>query len=330
MGINIRRDQYKRLSMALLVTLLLIPYQNCSRSKFSSDATATQYSGNGDAYEGKLTRYSHFDNKCTELGKNGQPLPDRMIYVLGDYPKIKAQLVRENCLDKNVPVDLNISQIQFSGPDGTGDVVYQGVNYQMLAPSGDFDVVAASCPAGRAPLSSPKRVNMLLASQNLTDPAWDPVDGIGVALNGSLAGLPRYQILRDDPNYVDFWRRVGQVRPLQAGRTFAFSFLAKAGTSDWAGFSFYERMDYTFTLSVNLSTGQVRDDGNVGVPSVQTVSRVFGGGRFITIYFTTTGPVSYGALGVYPSVATGQPYKFGDSISATAVQLEDVSTFCAP
>jgi hypothetical protein len=164
----------------------------------------------------------------------------------------------------------------------------------------------------------------------LTDPAWDPVDGIGVALNGSLASLPRYQILRDDPNYVDFWRRVGQVMPLRAGRTFAFSFLAKAGTSDWAGFSFYERMDYTFTLSVNLSTGQVRDDGNVGVPSVQTVSRVFGGGRFITIYFTTTGPVSYGALGIYPSVATGQPYKFGDGISATAVQLEDVSTFCAP
>lgn len=326
----IKRHHARRYLAILWATLLLLPFNNCSK-KVQFESTKINYNGNGDAYEGKLTRYSHYDSPCAEVGKNGQPLPNRQIYLFGDYPNIKAQLVRDNCTDRDVPLELDISQVTFSGPSGTGDLLYAGASFQVLQQKGDFDVVAAECPAGRTPLSSPSRVNLLASSQNLSDSnAYMPTDGISATLNGSLASLPRYEILRNDPNFTDFWRRVGQVLPLPAGKTYAFTFLAKESSSQWAGFSFYEAMDYTFSLSVNLLTGQVRDDGNVGVPNVQTVSRLFGGGRLITIYFTTPKPAAYAAVGVYPSAATGQPNKYLDSIHATALQLVDVANFCAP
>lgn len=315
--------------MPVLVTLLLLPFQNCSTPKFDTSQLKSYNSGNGDAYEGKLTRYSHNNNSCTEIGANGQPLPDRMIYVFGEYPNIQAQLVRQSCSDLEVPLNIDVAQLQFTGTNGTGNLTYQGISYQPLVAIGDFDVVAAACPAGRAPLASPRRVNLLQASQNLTDPAWMTVDGIGATMTGSLGSMPRYQILRNDPNYTDFWRRLGQVLPLPAGKTYAFSFLAKADSSQWAGFSFYEAMDYTFTLSVNLATGQVRDDGYQGL-TARTVSRAFSGGRFITIYFTTPRPASYAAVGVYPSTpTTNDNGQYGDSLFATAIQLEDTDAFCA-
>lgn len=308
----------------------MVPFQNCSHPSVTHGAKSTgsaNLSGNGDAYEGRLTRYNLVEQQpCPESGANGQPLPNRQIHLMGTPPNARAFMVRENCSDLPAPVALDSSLVTVGS---NGQLTYESQVYTELTVVGDFDVVAASCPSGMSPRSGGTHVNLLQDSQNLSSQAYEIPTGIGSSLTGSLGGLPRYEIVRNDSANLDFWRRVSQVLAMKGGKRYAFTFFAKPGTSVWAGFGFYEAMSLTFTLAINLSTGAVRDDGTVGVQNVSVTSRPLSGGRIVTVYFDLPQDAAYGASGVFPSTASSAAYgNFGDSIYATAMQLEDVSNFC--
>lgn len=276
-------------------------------------------SGNGEPYGGKPRSYEAREpqNPCAEIGKDGVPLPNHQIFGYGNGTK---QSVREGCRDI-VPVTLNEGDIQVTP---TGDIIYKARTYILNTSSGDFDVVAADCPAARAPLPSPVRSNMVTHSQDLMAADWGGgVQGLTITPEGALGSLPLYTISRNSPSALENYRRPSQ-NPMQvAGETYVFSFYAAPSAeealfiSDSAGI---QDLEIVFNLNTGASTVLV----STGTTNVSTSARPFGGGLFISVYFTAliSGNVHVGVAANSENV--------GSSISTTAFQLERVANFCAP
>jgi hypothetical protein len=320
--------------LVLLATSVLVFGQACSQSRFdskdaasgkSSDPTGTQ--GNGDSYGGKPTRY-HLLNpnqSCAELGADGRPLPAKVIFT---YPNRTAALVRENCADLNVPRAITQAELAFNSDASV--VAYNGESYGRQPDANEFGVVAARCPAGMSPIAGATRVNLNASGQALTNNAdWDNHVGIATRLSGSLAGLFRYEILRDDPANLDFWRRIHPaVEDLDGGRSYAYSFLAQPGTLNEAFFSVYRNGAGALSIVVNLSNGTWFQQENTGFGAFSVETRRISGGWFTTVYFTTPAGVTNTVIGIAPNGASPRVPAAGDSIHATAVQLEAIDSFC--
>lgn len=298
-------------------------------AKFASNNTSQ---GNGDSYGGKLTVYNHLNvsQPCAERGKDGRALPNAQIFISGPTT---ALLVRDNCADLDTPVAIQMSDLQFL-QDGTGDILYQNQRFAILLPQlqNDLSTVAANCPAGLTPIASPNRTNLMQSSQLLTDTnVWWNHIGIGTSLDGSFGGLLRFEISRNDAGNLDYWRRIHQSDfPLTPNRTYAYSFLAKPKAVNEAMFSLSVSGISSLSLIFNLQDGSYTEQQRLNIPNYSVTSVPFSNGRFYTVYFTMPATTASSVIGITPNGILTTTAAVGDSISATAVQLEDVSTFCTP
>ena len=340
MNKNMKLKDFTAMSVKLAVLFLVFLFQSCSLTKFKGDFLANSLtpstdSGNGGAYEGKPTPYHHFDmnNSCRDIGANGKPLPNKTIFLYKSIPGSSPQLVRENCSDLVAPINLPLASLQFAN-DGSGNFTFAGEAFNTPAVVSDFTVVAGACPTGYSAIVGATRKNLLQSSQDLLFSPWFYEPGVHGLQQGSLGGLPRYEIIRDDPAALQWYRRVHQGVPLLAGKTYAFSFFAQPGTKNEAYLSGWQAGNLALNVYFDLNTGAGRDVGTVGFSNLSYSSRPLSGGMIVTSYFTATvDAINY--IGITPAapagvngINDGPMGAVGDSIFSTALELEDVSNYC--
>jgi hypothetical protein len=316
---------------------LVLTLQNCTPAQFGESLLSmspTKASGNGGVYEGKPDIYYHYETSapCSDRGANGKPLPNKQIFIVRSGQTSIPQLVRENCSDLAVPVNLASDSLVFFN-DGSGNFSYQGESYKAYTPASDFEVVAAGCPSGYVQRIGGAHQNLLQYSQDFFSSPWQ-FNGIQGMLMGSLGSLPRFQLLRNDSSTLEWWRRVHQPVTLEAGKTYAFTFYAQKGTVSEAYFSGAQTNNLAINVYFDLTTGAGRDVSSGGFNNLSFASRPFSGGFILTTYFTASQTfVNYvGVTAAAPAgpngINDGPMGQVGDSIFATAVQLEDVNNFC--
>lgn len=327
------------LALVALTVVMVVGFQNCSAPKqFGSKSSSnTQMSGHGEGYSGKPDLYEFFDSRqpCSRRDRIGRPLPNFQIFY---QPKAGTatrapHLVRRTCQDID-PVEINPSEITVSG---TNAIAYQGMSFSGYSPSGDFDVVASACPAGKSPIAGATRRNLMVSSLNWTNVAngaWFWHQGVGANLFGTIQSLPSYLIVRNDPNALNGYERASQFLNLQPNTDYVFSFVARAGTVMGATARLtrgsiapnYEGLAVDF----NFLTGTASIRSNSGLPPATVTMVPFGNGYLCTVYFRTTSMASFQApieIGVGPMDAN-YVANVDDSVIATAAQLESVSEFC--
>lgn len=317
--------------VALFVALVVVPYQNCSRVDMKAvrmqNSSSSGGGGNGDGYEGKPGIYDHaiVANPCSDKGANGQALPNNEVFL---YKDGTADLVRKNCVDLTPPQSIDPSTLTYNSQTKTVTVGTETFNERVQT---DFDVIAAQCPGGMTgkPIALSQRVNMLGDSQYLLSSNWMIDSALSRTLVGSMASLPAFQIFRQT-TANEYWRRILQVPFLTANKYYAFSFFMKVDSIDKVVVNFQQckgtgcapQMNFEL-VSESINSQIVNPTGTNGA----TYSiRSFAGGRIITVYFhpDSTYPTE---MGIAPwSELSASPQ--GESILATALQLEDVSTFC--
>lgn len=320
--------------MTFTFALALMLGQACQKTAtFSGSAKnqsqgnpTNQLNGNGDSYGGKPTIFVHSENNpCSEKGANGQPLPKNEIFVFSNNT---AQLVRENCIDLDLPLNIPFNDLTFTSP--VGPILYQGKSFQMQPNQGDFSLVAASCPSPMVSKPSAKRTNLMLSSQVLTDTSvWFNHIGIGVGLNGSLASLFRYQISRNSSVNLEYWRRIHQSDfPLSGGTPYVYSFLVEEGNLNEVNFILTQTSFSALSLVLNISSGQVVEFQRNNIPSYSVTSYPVGKGRFFSVYFSLAGGGLDTVIGITPNGVVSHSPAFGDFIYGTAIQLEEINNFC--
>lgn len=316
--------------------LMAIGFQNCTPAQF--DKTISQaskmtlgVSGNGEPYEGKPTIYNAYNlaQPCVEKGANQKPLPNHQIHHTPNYLK----LVRENCSDLAIPKDVSPAEVTVEPIPG--QISYAGVSYSEQAILNDFDVVAASCPAGMTLKSNAARNNLVISGLHLFDGVWDQSEGVPVTMTGSLAGMPRFHFTRTADG-LQWYERPQQAVPVVSGNTYAYTFLARKENVPDIYIGGYYNPDVILEAYFNLDTGISRDVGSRGVSNISFSSRPFSGGYIVTVFFTSplSAPIT---LGVAPGPALGPNLlmdlpqgQAGDSIAVTSFQLEEVSQYCNP
>jgi hypothetical protein len=326
---------FKRGLFAVFGLILIFAFQNCSPANFDvgisrnslSKTLGSSDSGNGGAYEGKITIYNAYDSvrPCAEIGANSKPLPNHQI----QETQVSLKLVRENCVDLPTPKDLDASQV--SGL-GTSQITYSGISYSELTVLNDFDVVAGSCPAGKTLNSNAVRNNLIIAGLNLFDGVWDQSQNVDVSSAGSLGSLPRFNITRNTNSY--WYERPQQPVNVVSGVDYSFTFLVMKQNIQEVLISGYYNSSTMLNAYFNLDTGIGRDVGSSGINNVSFASRPFSGGYIVTVFFTSplSAPIT---IGVAPGPLLGPNLIFdnpqgqaGDSVAATAFQLEQVSNYC--
>ncbi len=326
----------KNIWISATLGLCLLFFQNCSPVKTSSSQPQTgQSAPDGGPYTGLQKVYRHFDNAlpCGSLDRNGDPLPNDEILIRPDNQGlIAAHLAREQCKDIS-PLVLAKADVSVSSSDQS--IIFKNKVFTAKKTPGDFDLVAASCPAGRAPLASPSRVNALPDSLDWAASSWYAHPGINVSLYSTLESLPAYLIKRTDPLYLDYWRRDSQSIPLQVNTAYAYSFLAQAGSLNAAEWNFYRDLggnpnDEGARISFNFLTLTATTIYSQNMTGLSATITPFGNGYLCTVYFTSsaaTGGAPLTAMGVGP-LANGNYGSSGDSIIATAAQLVPINQFC--
>ncbi len=306
--------------VCFILFLWVLSFQACSDGQiaFSPQGFAKTSSGNGEGYDGKL-RFEYRDSAsvCVEKGANGQPLPNRVIFA---YSAQQFQLVRNQCQDIQ-PVFLTDQDVS----QGLDQLTYQNQVYNLVSESKDFDVLAAPCPSNQNLKTGVTRTNLMGDSIDLLSSRWDRHPGIMVQASGSLAGLPLFQISRNDSALLDAWRRLNQYTPVLAGETYVFSAFIRRDASQDALFVFYAEptADY-FSLSVNLITGQATSPSGPGFSNISVATQSLASGVFISVFLT---PNNSGNL--YPGI-TPKGQTLGSQIFATALQMEKVADYCGP
>jgi hypothetical protein len=318
-------------TVALFV--LLIAFQNCAPNTFQGavDNLSSKNSGNGNAYEGKPEIYYYFDSQapCSDKDLNGKPLANKQFFL---YQNKNPDLVRNNCSDLATPVSVPLASLTFS-TNGSGTFSYQGNTFQPQTTFNEFAVVAASCPAGYSPKAGAIRKNLIKSSQDFLSADWF---GIPRSLDGTLGGLPRYQLTRDVDNLI-WYTRMSQAVTLSAGKTYAATFFAQKGNIGEACFSTWQDNETSMSVYFDLNTGAGRTVGlyGSGTPfsGISFANRPFAGGMIVTVFFTA--PADYvNYMGITPAAPAGANVdnapsgSVGDNIFATAMQLEDVDNYC--
>lgn len=305
--------------LLFLIFLSFLPFQACGNRIFfqSNGQTAFKSETNGEGYSGKPTPYNFADpaRTCTEIGANGRPLPNSQIFA---YANGLVQLVRENCVD--------IAPRTLASQDYTmanGTIVYQNLTFAGNFSQDPFAVVAASCPAGKTLLPNATRTSLVREPLDLQAAVWEH-PGLDVALVGSLASLPLYNVQRNDPNALESWHRMAQSAIFQSGESYVYSFFVKPTTAEKAMFvSFYPNVQ-DVQIEFDLSTGAASVQSTTGVTLEGTKAQHFAGGLYVSVYMKALSDV-HANIGV---ASSGQ--YLGSSILVTALQLEKVSNFCSP
>ena len=187
---KIRSESIVRVAIfALAFAASMAAFQNCSKVDMRSDGAAALNSGNGEGYSGKPTHYVYKDplNPCA-ADASGVPLSNADLFDDG-----QLKLVRQNCADV-APRALAASEYAISG-DGRA-ISFAGATFAPAASDAGPSLFAPRCPAGRALIANAVPANLFADSQNLLGLAWFRHLGIGVSLEGSIAGLPFFSIAR--------------------------------------------------------------------------------------------------------------------------------------
>ena len=307
----------------LVASVLTASFQNCSEplSFKTTQSSKAQESGggNGDGYLGKPTIYDFHSqtSACTQLGANGSALPNDVIFV---YPSLKALKVRSDCQDVT-PQPIASGDISLNADSSR--LTYQQMSFVRRDVVNDFSVVAAACPAGMTPLASPIRTNLMRDSQDMTGSGWANIHpGLGYALDGVIASLPRWSVSRASPPYGTTWYRPSQQINLVAGTRYAYTFAAEKRTVDGANIHIYQTGGANIHVQLDLTNGVANVQSTTGVTGFSNRVSPLGKGFVTTLYFdaTTSGLADIGVVSL-----TANP---GDSIYTTAFQLEDVRAFC--
>jgi len=333
-----KRVQFTRLGAIAIAFGLLIPgFQNCSQPASSGySSPKPQLSGNGDGYSGKTDLFRRYDPQmpCPQVGRDGKSLPNEQIFyqmtTLGGLKE--PYVVRENC------ADIAPKPAPEAKPDITGNLVFQGRTLAGYQRNNDFQVLAAQCPAGKTPIPNAARTNLIVNSQDWTEQpvyqGWMWHSGMAALLNGSIMSLPAYQIVRTDAAFPEEWRRISQVKRLESNTQYSFSFIAKTGTRDVINVRYYRLDDATgneeyIIVDFNLNAGTYKIRLNDHLPPAQVTMVPVGDGYFCTVHFTTSAKANewYSDLGFGPTALNGAT-RVGDSVYATAAQLEKTSGFC--
>jgi len=332
-----RRKIRAYLLLSISALALVLAYNNCTQTAFKKAISQTAFmnSGNGGAYEGKLTRYASFDvsQPCLEMGSNLKPLPNKQIHLFENSSQSSLELVREQCKDLKTPQAIPPEAVTISS---TGELTYSGSKFSAQELPGDFDIVAASCPAGYLPQANAVRTNLFNNAFNIMAPYWWYPQGLVGTLTGSLGSLPRFQVLRQTSEALEFYHRPHQEVALTAGTEYAFTALVQQENVKDAYLSGWYQNGMDMNVYFDLNTGVGKDVGSIGTTDLRFSSRPFSGGWILTIYFTaptsginalgvTTGPpVGPNGINIQPQPSA----QIGDSISVTALQLEELSSFC--
>ena len=324
-----QKNILRTIALSVIVLPLLLAFQNCTPSQTFEGRTTSQMSpgnGNGDFYGGKPILYSHFAaDSCRETGRDGKPLPNSQILApkAGQY-----KLVRSDCADLNA-IDLSPSSVQVTG----NDVVYEGRSYALATIKDDFSVIAANCPAGRTLKPSASRVNLIPNAQNMLDTStWWNHEGVLTSLSDTLAGLPAFTIRRNDPTRLDYWRRAHPDLTLAPNKTYAVSFLARAGTVGEMYFSTSQGSS-VISAAVDIATGSTRVFEQQQITLISSESRTIGSSRYYTLFISTAAalPQIPGAFGFGPNgldAGSNDVSRVGDSVIISTPQLEDVASYC--
>jgi hypothetical protein len=333
---NFRKVNYFKIAyLAAAFVLLVAGFQNCSRPTKFGSVDSAQFSGNGDGYTGKPILFRRFDpgNPCSGKDSLGHALPNDQIFFQGDLNEpLKPHLVRNKCADI-APVELASADITLNAE---GDKLsYKGMSFDGFRPAGDFDLVAASCPAGRTPKSGVTRTNLFFNSQDFSESpsGWNWHFGIVALLDGTIMSLPSYQLVRNDANNLQGYNRISQYPILQPNTEYTFSFLARKGSMSSISFRSYHaapvdpnQNEYLIVdFDLNNGTYAVNGQYNLAAPEVSIVP--MGNGYFCTIHYKTgVLPADSTDIGLAPSA--GAYGAVGDSVIATAAQLVPTGQFC--
>lgn len=325
--------------LALVFVVQVVLFQNCGPMTNFSGAPKAQSSGNGDAYTGKPDPYRYFDSAspCADLDRNGKPLPNDQIQYQRSLVTtgLDPFLVREQCADLATPAPIASSEIQPIG-GSTSSFMYKSKLFSNQVVPAEFDVVAAACPAGLTPRTGVSRSNLFAFGQdwmNIGSPGWFIHQGIGVDLYGSINSVKSFQVRRNNASFLEDWRRVSQFQTLAANTRYAYSFLARPGTVSKATFHVVRNgppANESLSVTFDVQNGGAVVDWAVNFSNVTFTSNPVGNGYFTTVYFTTSASANLTSsdLGVAPSTNGATSGAFGDSINATAAQLERVGDFC--
>jgi hypothetical protein len=329
-----------------LPLLLVLGFQNCTQQGFKQTSQGRKHLENGGPYAGKTGEYRYFSpsEPCSARNLKGEPLPNEMLLFRPNSIGVTTPvLTREACVDVE-PVPIPEVDVQFD--ETTDSLVYRN---RVFAPErpGDFDIVAAGCPAGKSAIPGAVRQNLFASAfdwtvpqsyvKGLWTPGWYNFPGIGVDLYSTISSLPAFLIQRNDPNQLDIWRRSSQHIYLQADTQYAFTFLARPGSVPTTDFTYYrgltgiagdlrnEEVVVTFDFQ-NRTTNIVR---TLNIAGVSAVISPLENGFICTVYFTTSATANQGEsnIGIAPVRDQGGVLA-GDSILATAAQLVPVDQFC--
>jgi hypothetical protein len=304
----------------LSMLLILLPFQACTNQLVFSTLGGNALTAgiNGEGYGGKPTPYDFADqnSRCSEIGANGKPLPNSQIFL---FASGLAQLVRENCTDIQ-PRPLSSQEYSV---DSSGNILYHNQIFIPNVNQTPFDVVAASCPAGKTMLTNPVRLSLMREPLDLQASMWEH-PGLAVNLEGSLASLPLYQVQRNDPNALESWHRMAQSLIFETGQSYVFSFYVKPDATEKVMFTSYYPNLQDFRVEFDLITGAATVYSTIGVNLISTKAQNFAGGLYINIYFQAQNNV-HANIGM---ASSGQ--FLGSSVSATALQVEKLSNFCTP
>jgi hypothetical protein len=341
----------KLLTFLLIVSFALF-FQNCARLQstptLAEDSSQTTKTENGGPYGGKpgVFRYFSDSDPCTTLDLKGKPLPNEMILLKNTSPSRRdAFLTRQTCQDIK-PILIPANEIQM---DASADsLIYKNQSFLSQNRPGDFDIIAASCPAGKTAIPAAIRRNSFAFSvdwtslqvwqSNVWSAGWYNFPGTAVGLDSTLSSLPAFLIERNDTTLLDNWRRASQHIYLPANTEYSFTFLARSGSVAAADFTFYRGVtgipgdpkneEAVITFDFQTRTTSLVRNTNVSIQS-SSISPL-GNGFVCTVNFTTsaTGDQGESNIGVAPS-ARGQYYgNLGDSVVATAAQLVRINDFC--
>ncbi len=311
--------RYQPFIILMLMLPLLLGYQNCSSPLFGGQSGGAPKGrvGNGTGYEGKPTYYRYFDPSQACSVANGEVLPNNvLLYTAAN----NVHLIRKDCVDIT-PQKLDETTITV---EAGGKLQYAGIEFNRFEPSATA-IAQTECPAGRTPLASPTRTNLLLDPVNLTSSNWGAdFPGVTATLLGSFAGQPNFEITRINSGSQNF-ERLSQSTVLQASTLYAYSFMARPGTSNTLRFNAY-RPGNDMVSVWDLTSGSNTFLGNGSLSDVSVTSRALSeGGFFFTIYFRTPGATASFDIGM-----SSDTLAQGDSVEVSGLQLETVDSFCAP
>ena len=316
---------------------MTLAYQNCSNSPVPSNTSSVKLA-NGEGYSGKVGLYRRFDTQvpCTEKDRDGKPLSNEQIFYQSSFfgGAKEPFVVRENCQDVN-PAPIGSNAVNF---DAVGNLSFKGRAYENYQANADFQVLASACPSGKTPIIGALRTNLIVNSQDWTEQpvyqGWMWHSGIQALLNGSIKSLPAYTISRTDPAFPEEFRRISQLKQLKPNTEYAFSFLAKKGTRDSINFRYFRVDQRTnneeyIVLDFNLISGTATFRQNDFLSQATVTITPVGEGFFCTVFFKTsaTAGENFSDFGFSPSAKNGVT-RVGDSVFATAAQLETTTSYC--